>query len=114
MVTQPTTVPHAINKQLVHLHLSARCDIEGYCTLPATNRLLECCTGAFLNEELAPLINHLAAEQRLTGRVRDTALDLCMHTGCLQAQAARRTVACPVRRPLQAIAQIVTLQQIAW
>src|SRR5438105_8587877 len=66
VVTQPTTVSHAIDKQLVHVHLPIRGDVEGHGTLPLTNRLFERWTGAFLNEELAPLINHLAAELRVT------------------------------------------------
>jgi hypothetical protein len=76
--------------------------------------LLKRWASVFLNEKLAPLLNHLGAELRVTGRIRDTALDLRMCTGRPQAQTARGVVACPLPRPLQAIAQIMTLQQIAW
>ena len=100
VVAQPTTVRNAINEQFVHAYLPVRGDVEGHGTLSATNRLLERWAGVFLNEKLAPRINHLATELRITGRVRGTAFDLCMHTGYLQAQAARGAVTCPVRRPL--------------
>src|SRR5262245_49167982 len=113
VVTQPTTVRNAINEQFVHAYLPVWGDVESHGTLAATNRLLKRWAGVFLNEKLAPLLNHLATELRITGRVRGTAFDLCMPTGYLQAEAARGTVACPIRRPLQSIAQIMALQQIA-
>jgi hypothetical protein len=100
---QPTTVRNTINEQFVHAHLSVRCDVENNSTLSATNRLLERWAGVFLNEKLTPLLDHGATELRVTSLVHDTACDLCMYTGCLQAQAARSAVAFPVRRPLQAI-----------
>src|SRR5215831_9576168 len=83
VVTQPTTVRHTIDKQFVHAHLSVRCDVEGYCPLPMTNRLLERWAGAFLDEKLAPLLHHLVAELRVTSLFHDTALDLGVHPGCL-------------------------------
>src|SRR5262249_39991781 len=114
VVTQPTTVWHIINKQFVHAHLPVRCDVEGYCALPMTNRLLERWAGAFLNEKLAPLLNRLVAGLRVTSPVHDLAVDLGVHPRCVQAQAACGAVAFSVCWPLQAIAQIVALQQIAW
>src|SRR5262249_51304187 len=109
VVAQPSTMRNAINEQFVYAHLSVRCDVEDHGTLSATNRLLERWAGVFLNKKLAPLFNHLATELRVTRVVRDTAGDLCIHTGGPQAQAACGAVACPIRWPLQAIAQIVAL-----
>ena len=88
VVAEPTTVWNTINEQCVHAYLSVRCDVENHCTLPATNRLLESRAGVFLNEKLAPLLNHLVTELCVTDRVHDTALDFGMRTGCLQTQAA--------------------------
>jgi hypothetical protein len=78
VVAQPTTVWNAINEQFVHAYLPVRGNVEGHCTLSATNRLLERWAGVFLNEKLAPLINHLATKLRITGRVRGTAFDLIL------------------------------------
>src|SRR4030095_16097829 len=62
VVAQPTTVRNTINEQFVHAHLSVRCDVEGNSTLSATNRLLKRWTSVFLNEKLAPLLDHRATE----------------------------------------------------